>query len=160
MKTPVEFMRTDGTQPSDANGRLSRHLRSPVFAFLGLRPVMAQHTRDEDVLLRQTAKGRRSIVEIGVAEGASAAALRSGMAPDGTLCLIDPFHLSRWKPINGMKRTARRAVNAVPRGRVVWIEKFSDDAPFIEWREAFDEVADVFQLERVEATPAFFDERS
>jgi predicted O-methyltransferase YrrM len=128
MRTQVEFMPVGGTRPLDVNGRVSEHLRSPVFAFLGLRPVMAQHTREEDELLRQAAAGRRCIVEIGVAEGASAAALRSTMALDGTLHLIDPFHLSRWKPINGMKRTARRAVGTAPRGRVVWIEKFSDDA--------------------------------
>lgn len=121
-------MPVGSTRPVDANGQVSRHLSSPVFAFLGLRPVMAQHTREEDELLRQAAAGQTCIVEIGVAEGASAAALRSTMALDGTLYLIDPFHLSRWKPINGMKRTARRAVGAVPRGRVVWIEKFSDDA--------------------------------
>lgn len=128
MKTQVEFMRADGTRPRDANGRVSKHLRSPVFAFLGLRPVMAQHTREEDELLRQAAAGRRCVVEIGVAEGASAASLRSAMAADGTLYLIDPFHLSRWETVNGMKRTARRAVDTVRRGRVVWIEKFSDDA--------------------------------
>jgi len=128
MKIQVEFMRADGTRPRNANGRVSRHLRSPVFAFLGLRPVMAHHTREEDELLRQAAAGRRCIVEIGVAEGASAAALRSAMALDGTLYLIDPFHLSRWKPMNGMKRTAGRAVGTASRGQVVWIEKFSDDA--------------------------------
>ncbi len=128
MKTLVEFMGTDGTGPPDANGRVSRHLRSPVFAFLGFRPIRAQHTQEEDEVLRQTARGRRRIVEIGVGEGASGAALRSGMAPNGTLYLIDPFHLTRWKYVNGMKRAAHRAVNTTRRGQVVWIEKFSDDA--------------------------------
>lgn len=137
MKTRFEFMRADGTGPRDANGSMSGHLRSPVFAFLGFRPIRAQHTREEDEVLRQTARGRRCIVEIGVAEGASGAALRSEMAPDGTLYLIDPFHLTRWKSVNGMKRAARRAINAVPCGRVVWIEKFSHDA-VLGWSSAID----------------------
>ena len=128
MKTRFEFMRTDGTGPRDANERVSRHLRSPVFAFLGLRPIIAQHTHEEDELLRRTARGRRSIVEIGVAEGASGATLRSAMAPNGTLYLIGPFHLTRWKYVNGMRRAAHRAVNTTRHGRVVWIEKFSDGA--------------------------------
>jgi hypothetical protein len=128
MRTSIEFMRPDGTREGEAGGQALKRWRSPVFAFLGLRPIMAQHTLEEDEVLRETARGRRSIVEIGVAEGASGAALRSEMAPDGTLYLVDPFHLMRWRHVNGIKWAARRALGGVHRGQVVWIEKFSDDA--------------------------------
>lgn len=68
------------------------------------------------------------MVEIGVAEGASAVSLRQVMSPDGTLWLIDPFHLSRVPSLNAMKRVAHRAVNDVKNGRVVWVDRFSWEA--------------------------------
>ena len=70
-------------------------LRHPLFAWLGLRPSMGQHTVEEHKALKKWATGRSKLVEIGVAEGASAVALREVMSPSGTLWLIDPFHLSR-----------------------------------------------------------------
>jgi predicted O-methyltransferase YrrM len=100
----------------------------PAYACLGLRPPLAQHTGDEHGALRRRAAGRKRLVEIGVAEGVSAMALREGMDEDGTLWLIDPFHLSRVPALNFIKRTAHRAVSEIPRGRAVWIEKFSQDA--------------------------------
>jgi predicted O-methyltransferase YrrM len=99
----------------------------PVYACLGLRPPLAQHTADEHAALRRWAVGRKRLVEIGVAEGVSAMALREGMDEEGTLWLIDPFHLSRVPILNFMKRTAHHAVDEVRRGRAVWIEKFSQD---------------------------------
>jgi predicted O-methyltransferase YrrM len=112
-------------------------LRSPVYAWLGLRPALAQHTAAEHAAIRRWAAGRSSLVEIGVAEGVSAMALREGMAEDGTLYLIDPFHLSRAPALNFMKRTARRAVGNCRRGNVVWIEKFSQEAAR-SWNAAID----------------------
>jgi len=103
-------------------------LRHPVYAWLGLRPALAQHTAAEHAAFGRWASGRRILVEIGVAEGVSALALREAMAEDGTLYLIDPFHLSRNPALNFMKRVARRAVGSHRRGKVVWIEKFSQDA--------------------------------
>jgi predicted O-methyltransferase YrrM len=102
--------------------------RHPLFALLGLRPVLGQHTYAEDAALRKWATGRSKLVEIGVAEGASAMALRQVMSPEGTLWLIDPFHLSRMQRLNAMKRVAHRAVEAVNRGRVNWINEFSFEA--------------------------------
>jgi predicted O-methyltransferase YrrM len=93
-----------------------------------MRPVLAQHTFDEHATLEKWACGRSSIVEIGVAEGVSAIALRQGMAANGTLHLIDPFHLSRIPIFNFTRRTARRLVGSFPRGKVAWIESFSFDA--------------------------------
>jgi predicted O-methyltransferase YrrM len=106
----------------------AKFLGHPIYAWLGMRPVLAQHTAEEHMALQRWAKDHSSIVEIGVAEGVSSLALRQGMAADGTLYLIDPFHLSRVPAFNFTKRTAHRAVESCDRGRVVWIEQFSSDA--------------------------------
>jgi hypothetical protein len=103
-------------------------LRHPVYAWLGLRPVLAQHTAAEHAAIQRWAAGRSTLVEIGVAEGVSAMALREGMLENGTLYLIDPFHLSRVPALNFMKRAAHRAVGKCRRGNVVWIESFSQEA--------------------------------
>ena len=100
----------------------------PLYAWLGLRPVLAQHTAEEHAALERFADGRSTIVEIGVAEGVSAFAMRQRMAAEGTLHLIDPFHLSRFSAINFTRRIARRLVGSVARGNVVWVEQFSFDA--------------------------------
>jgi hypothetical protein len=112
-------------------------LRHPVYAFLGLRPALAQHTAPEHAALRRWAKGRSTLVEIGVAEGVSALALRDTMSPEGTLHLIDPYHLSRFSGLNFTKRVAHRAVKSRSGGKVVWIEKFSQDA-VREWTAPID----------------------
>jgi predicted O-methyltransferase YrrM len=103
-------------------------LRHSACAFMGLRPPQAQHTAAEHAAFRKWAEGRGCVVEIGVAEGVSALALREGMAENGTLYLIDPFHLSRIPALNFEKRVAQRTVKGSERGNVVWIEKFSHDA--------------------------------
>jgi predicted O-methyltransferase YrrM len=103
-------------------------LRHPVYAWLGLRPALAQHTALEHMAFGRWAKNRKTLVEIGVAEGVSALALREAMGDDSTLYLVDPFHLSRYPALNFMKRAARRAVQTHRCGEVVWIEEFSQDA--------------------------------
>src|SRR5438552_17877795 len=95
-----------------------------------------QYTLGEDLALRKWAAGRSRLVEIGVAEGASALGLRESMSPHGTLWLIDPFHLSRRRRINAMKRAAHRAVEGC-RNRVVGIEEFSVEAAR-NWRHQTD----------------------
>jgi len=112
-------------------------LRHSACAFLRLRPAVAQHTSAEHAAFRKWAEGRKSVVEIGVAEGVSALALREGMAEDGTIYLIDPFHLSRLPMLNFIKRVARRTVNGSSRGSAVWIENFSQDAAK-SWDKAID----------------------
>ena len=112
---------------SSESGRRSL-LSHPIFAWLGVRSVLGQHTAVEETALQRWAAGRTRLVEIGVAEGASALRLRESMSPHGTLWLVDPFHLSRWRRINTMKRAAHRAVGSCRNGRVVWIERFSFDA--------------------------------
>lgn len=74
------------------------------------------------------ARDSRIVVEIGVAEGASAAGLRQAMAKEGTLYLVDPFHLSRVPALNFLKRAAKRAVNAAGSAKTVWLEDFSYNA--------------------------------
>jgi hypothetical protein len=100
----------------------------PIYAWMGMRPALAQHTSEEHSALARWASVRSTVVEIGVAEGVSAIALRQGMAADGRLYLIDPFHVSRNSILNFTKRTAHRLVRSVPRGSAVWIESFSFDA--------------------------------
>jgi len=112
-------------------------LRHPVYAWLGLRPALAQHTAAEHAAFKRWATSRKRLVEIGVAEGVSAMALREGMGADAILYLIDPFHLSRNPTLNFTKRAARRVVGTHPRGKVVWIEKFSQDAVRT-WKEPID----------------------
>jgi predicted O-methyltransferase YrrM len=102
--------------------------RHPVFAWLGIRPVWGQHTTGEHAALKQWATGKSHLVEIGVAEGASAVALREVMSPSGTLWLIDPFHLGRERGVNATRRAAHRAVRGCRNGRVIWIEEFSSVA--------------------------------
>ncbi|MFZ1204031.1 MAG: hypothetical protein WAN97_06955, partial [Candidatus Acidiferrales bacterium] len=58
-------------------------LRHPFYAWIGLRPALAQHTDAEHAALKRWAENRRHLVEIGVAEGVSALALREAMAGDG-----------------------------------------------------------------------------
>jgi predicted O-methyltransferase YrrM len=120
-----------------AGGSMHPLLRHPVFAWLGFRPLLGQHTPAEQNALQTWSAGRSSLVEIGVAEGASAVALRKSMSPSGTLYLIDPFHLSRVRYVNATKRVAHRAVKRCRNGQVVWIEKFSIDAAS-EWNGPID----------------------
>jgi hypothetical protein len=112
-------------------------LRHSIFAWLGLRPNWGQHTEAEHEAFRKWATGRSNLVEIGVAEGVSAAELRTVMSPSGTLWLIDPFHLSRIRAINATKRAAHRLVGKCRNGSVVWVEKFSFDA-VIGWENKID----------------------
>jgi len=115
----------------------SAWLRHAAWAYLGVRPALAQHTAEEHAALKKWAAGRRCVVEIGVAEGVSALALREGMEENGMLYLIDPFHLSRIRLLNFVKRVARRTVNGSTHGEVVWINEFSQNAAR-EWKGSID----------------------
>jgi len=126
-KTKILF-----TQISDGKQRredgISRVMKHPFFAWAGLRPPIAQHSESEHHALERCALGRKSVVEIGVAEGASAIALESTMHPQGTLYLVDPFHLSRLPMLNFLRRAARSAVTLDGGPTIVWIEAFSHEA--------------------------------
>jgi predicted O-methyltransferase YrrM len=133
----IRFLSANGQSAQTNSALFSGRLRHPLFAFVGLRPIAAQHSRTEHLALREWARDHRCIVEIGVAEGASAIALREGMDATGTIYLIDPYHLSRISSLNLMKRTARRAVASCPRGKAIWIEEFSSEAAR-SWRGEID----------------------
>lgn len=120
--------------PASWTPRLSNH---PFFAWIGLRPPIAQHTASEHQAIERHAQGCKSLVEIGVAEGASAIALRASMDPAGVLYLVDPFHLSRVRALNFLRRAAKRAVSGNPARKIVWIEAFSQDA-IRDWRQPID----------------------
>ena len=119
------------------SSKLVTAFRHPMYAWLGLRPFLGQHTPEEHAALQRWAQGRTTLAEIGVAEGVSALALREAMSPDGTLYLIDPFHLSRSRRLNFTRRAAHRIVATCRRGKVVWIEKFSQNA-VKDWKEPLD----------------------
>lgn len=126
-KTEIRFANVHAGDPR-SEGWISRATRHPFFAWAGLRPLTAQHTEAEHRALERYARGRRSLVEIGVAEGASAIALRTAMNSEGTLYLVDPFHLSRVPALNFLRRAAKRAVAVKGGPKIVWIEAFSHDA--------------------------------
>ena len=106
-----------------APGWRNRHL----FGALGMRPPIAQHSHTEAALLMRYAAGADTIVELGVAEGGSAAELRAAMSPRGQLFLVDPYEPGRFG-LSLVRMVARRAVNDVRRGRVKWVRSPSDVA--------------------------------
>jgi predicted O-methyltransferase YrrM len=127
MKSQIQFVEVPKIHAKSA-ARLARVFQHPLFAWAGVRAPIAQHTLVEHQALMRHARRASTIVEIGVAEGASAAGLREAMPGDGALYLIDPFHLSRIPALNFLKRAARRVVNSAGSARTIWIESFSQDA--------------------------------
>lgn len=93
-------------------------------ALLGLRGVIGQHTADEDAALAQLSADRRSVVEIGVAEGVSARTLRAAMARDGTLTLIDPYPAG-FSGVSLTRLLARLHVGTRGAPRVRWVRSYS-----------------------------------
>lgn len=114
--------------PSPENEKIPfylKYLRHHIFAYLGLRPFFAQHTKLEHQILKKYAKGRKTIVEIGVAEGASAYIMRENMAEDGVIYLVDPYPLRRWRWLNLPQKVAQKLLSKSKRGKVEWIEDYS-----------------------------------
>ena len=103
-------------------------LKHPIFQIIGLRKVIADHSVSEENALQRWAKNRQTIVEIGVAEGASARALREAIASTGSLYLIDPYSSGRIPGINFTQIVAHRHVNSCKKASVIWMSKFSYDA--------------------------------
>ena len=127
----------ESDQVSAYTRNFSPRLRHPFYGWLGWRPALAQHTAAEHAALQRWARGRSAIVELGVAEGVSALAMREVMAADANLYLVDPFHLSRIPALNFTKRVARRAVNSCGSGKAFWIQKFSHEA-VVGWNTPID----------------------
>jgi len=76
-------------------------------------------------------------VELGVAEGASAYEMRKVIAPGGTLYLVDPYSLGHFFGRSAAEAVARRLVNSVQRGNVVWVRQASHDA-VADWDKEID----------------------
>jgi predicted O-methyltransferase YrrM len=108
----------------------------PLAGAIGLRAPVAEHADEEGRLLERFAKGALIAVEIGVAEGASARRLRSVIATDGTLYLVDP-HPPGVIGISFTRMIARRAVRSVPRGSAVWVRRRSHGAA-ADWDQEID----------------------
>src|SRR5438477_1435093 len=94
---------------------------------LGLIPAATQTTTVERECLMRHARGRLSIVELGVMHGVTTALLRSVMAADGTIVGIDPHPPGRLG-VSFERLTARRELARTARGRAVLIRKASADA--------------------------------
>lgn len=101
--------------------------RRHVFGAVCLRPPIAQHTIEEDKLLRRQAAKARTIVELGVAEGGSAVSMREAAPHGARLVLVDPYQRNRWG-VSFARTVARRNVGRVRRGDVTWIEMTSAEA--------------------------------
>src|SRR3954447_10878519 len=100
----------------------------------GLMPPRTLHSDAERSLLQDLASGASRVVEIGVYEGASAAALCAVMRPDAELHLIDPFGHHPTALPQGWGATERASKLVVARAarhdgpRVVWHVERSEDA--------------------------------
>ncbi|MCW3066193.1 MAG: class SAM-dependent methyltransferase, partial [Solirubrobacterales bacterium] len=72
--------------------RVRDHPRLRALALgAGLIPPRTMHSLGEADALRRLAAGARTVVEIGVFEGSSAAVLARALPEDGELHLVDPF---------------------------------------------------------------------
>ena len=136
-ETCVKYALRDASGNSMYGDTFVPVLRHPICAWAGLRPALGQHTSAEHAALKRWAGGASTLVEMGVAEGVSARALREAMKADARLFLVDPFHLSRVPALNFMKRVAMRNVRAGGPGKVIWIQRFSHEA-VVGWNEPID----------------------
>jgi len=118
-------------RPDDVNSKdkiSHSFVKHPLFCLLGMRAVVSQHSENEDAMLRKYASDTEVIVEIGVAEGASAYSLRDVASNAGTLYLVDPYLPGRIPFLNAIKFVAHRFVASCANSSVQWIEEFSYDA--------------------------------
>jgi len=114
---------------SAAPVRLRDDVRLRALALgLGLIPPRTMHSSADGGLLLDAARGARRAVEIGVYEGASAAALVGALGPEAELHLIDPFGsrpdalpqgwaASEWASRRALARALRARGHEAPRVR-------------------------------------------
>jgi predicted O-methyltransferase YrrM len=97
----------------------------------GLIPPRTMHSPPEAALLREAARGRRRVVEIGVYEGSSAVVLCEVLEPAAELHLVDPFgpHAMALPAGWGATEHASRRVVARAARR--------HDGPNVHWHIAF-----------------------
>jgi predicted O-methyltransferase YrrM len=104
----------------------SRH----IGALLGMRPARGQHTAAEAEALERWARGRRRGVEIGVAEGVSAARIRRAMGLGANFWLVDPYQTRH--VVSVAQLVARRSLRRSSGADITWVRKLSHDAA-AEW---------------------------
>ncbi|MGC1272188.1 MAG: class I SAM-dependent methyltransferase [Planctomycetaceae bacterium] len=102
----------------------------------GLSQAHTQTTPGERELLMQHARGRSSLVEIGVMNGVNTSLLRSKMAEGGTITGIDPFPPGSLG-ISLELVIARRELSRHRRGRALLLRKLSHEASS-EWTTPID----------------------
>ena len=95
-------------------------------------PPRTLHSEADAAILRDLARGRRRVVEIGVNEGSSAVVLCEVLEPEAELHLIDPFGEHAWALPAGWRategasrRVVRRAVRRRAGPRVRWHVDYS-----------------------------------
>lgn len=108
-----------------------------LWVALGVQPEKAQHSPAEGDGLTRWAAGRRRLVEIGVADGASANRLRSAMEPSGDLWFVDPSNLSRNPLFNTGLVAARGTVKSGSGCRVHFVVQESLEAA-AGWQQPLD----------------------
>jgi predicted O-methyltransferase YrrM len=94
---------------------------------LGLTPAEAWTTAAERDCLARHAAGKRRVVEVGVWHAGTARVLRAAMSPDGTFYAVDPFEPGRLG-VSLPLVIARRELDRVANGRVVWVRQAGRDA--------------------------------
>jgi predicted O-methyltransferase YrrM len=108
-----------------------------VFGALGLRPAFALHSPAEGALLRRYSERATCVVEIGVAEGASAWEIRHTADPQGTIYLIDPYETGRIPGLNMARLTAGRLLRGAGGPSIEWIRGYSHEVSG-EWNRPID----------------------
>jgi predicted O-methyltransferase YrrM len=103
---------------------------------LGLVEARSQTTPAERDCLVRHARGRRSVVEIGVMHGVNTGLLRSVMDPSGTITGIDPLPPGRLR-VSFERWIAERELARHPRGRAVLLRKLSWEAA-LTWKTPID----------------------
>jgi predicted O-methyltransferase YrrM len=105
-----------------------------LFVGAGLIPPRTMHSPAEAALLRELARGRRRVVEIGVYEGSSAVVLCEVLGAEAELHLVDPFghHATAlpagWRATEAAsRRVVARAARRYGGPRVHWHIGFSAD---------------------------------
>lgn len=95
---------------------------------LGIAPARSQVSPAERDCLGRLARGRRSLIEVGVYHGVSTALLARVMAPDGVLVAIDPHPPGRLGVSFERMVAQREVARGRPAGRVQWLRLTSHEA--------------------------------
>jgi predicted O-methyltransferase YrrM len=87
--------------------------------------ITSQHTMAEEKTLQKYAQGCKSIVEIGVLEGASAKVIRDVADENSKIYLIDPYISKNIFSLSLSMLIAKRHVAKSKKGQVSWLRDYS-----------------------------------